>query len=111
MADMERGAGMATGMATEPSVREQVTIMVLTTIIAFGCVFGCLALLIAGWLEMADGVLSVRAGLSLPISFALTLWAGYTAMMLVCRPTRQGAMLLAARVLLAIAPLYIVPAL
>ncbi|HEX7854930.1 MAG TPA: hypothetical protein VF503_14675 [Sphingobium sp.] len=69
---------------------EQVTIMVITTAIQFACGFGLLALLILGALETFEGRLSMEELVGFPLCLGLTILTGYRAMMLVCRPTRNG---------------------
>ncbi|CAN5262121.1 hypothetical protein BH10PSE13_BH10PSE13_13740 [soil metagenome] len=87
------------------SIRAQVTIMIVTTIIEFACGFGLIALAIASWIDIIDGEISIRQMLALPLSFALTFITGYKAMMLVCRPTHQGMALVAVLAVASIFPI------
>jgi len=105
---MTATGGLVTdGSVEDPdiSIRAQVTIMVITTIIEFACGFGLIALFIAGWIDILDGEISIRQMLALPLSFALTFITGYKAMMLVCRPTHRGMALVAVLAVASIFPI------
>lgn len=69
---------------------EQITIMVVTTAVEFACGFGLIALVVFGLWQVFAGTLTMRDVIGLPLCFGLTLATGYKAMMLVCRPTRNG---------------------
>lgn len=71
----------------DPSSREQVTIMVITTAVQFACSFGMIALAIVGLWDILDGTISARQIVAFAVCGALTLWTGYRAMHLVVRPT------------------------
>lgn len=89
----------------DPSSREQVTIMVITTAVEFACGFGLIALVIVGLYDLMDGSISPRQIVALGLSFWLTLWTGYRAMHLVVRPTPRGLAVVLVSGLAALAPI------
>lgn len=72
------------------SIREQVTIMVVTTAIEFACGFALIGLAILAIIDMADGSISMRQLLAIPLGLGLAAITGCQAMMLICRPERRG---------------------
>ncbi|WP_234150986.1 hypothetical protein [Sphingobium sufflavum] len=89
----------------EPRIRDQVTIMVITTAVEFACGFGLIALVLIGCYDILDGSISARQSVALPLSFVLTLWTGYRAMKLVVVPTWPGLAIVAVSALAALAPI------
>ncbi|HEX7819632.1 MAG TPA: hypothetical protein VF463_03330 [Sphingobium sp.] len=89
----------------DPSTREQVTIMVVTTAVQFACGFGVIALVLAGLFDMIQGTLSARQIMAFGLCLFLTLLTGYRAMHLVVRPTWRGMVIVLLSGLFALSPI------
>ncbi len=87
-------------------IRDQVTIMVITTAVEFAAGFGLLALLIFGLWDIVDGSISARKLLAFLLSGMLTLWTGYRAMHLVVRPEWRGLAIVLLSGIAALVPIF-----
>lgn len=104
---MMTGQDASIQAGSDTSIREQVTIMVVTTAIEFACGFWLIALAVLSSIDLLDGSIDLAHLVAFPLSFGLTLLTGYKAMLLICRPERRGFLLVLALALATVAPMIV----